>query len=118
LRYIHQSRRILISFGNQRDDRLGREQKRCNRGGVLERRSDHFGRVDHACGDEILVALGLRIETLVVLHLSDAPDDDRAFVTRIRRDPSHRFLDRARDDLDADLFVADDLEVVERLRSP
>jgi hypothetical protein len=45
-------------------------------------------------------------------------DDHRPFVTSIRRDPSHRFLDPTSNDLDADLLVANDLEIRERLRRP
>jgi hypothetical protein len=47
----------------------------------------------------------------VLAHLLHRFGDDSsdAFVTRIRRDPSHRFLDRASNDLDANLLVANDL---------
>src|SRR4051812_24555430 len=60
-----------------------------------------FAGIDDACLDQILVHLGRGVEALVLLHLLDRGDDDRAFGTRVGRDVAHRLLDRTPDDLQA-----------------
>ena len=80
---------------------------------MLQRRADHLGRIDHPSRDEVFVLLGLRVEPLVVLHLLHALHDDRAFVTGVGRNPSHRFFNGPADDVDADLLFARQVELVE-----
>ncbi len=83
--------------------------------GVLQRRADDLRRVDDAGLHQVLVGVGQRVEALVVLHLAHLLHDDRAFVARVGRDPPQRLLDGARDDVDADLLIAAELQVLEHL---
>ena len=105
----------FFSSGISRDERFGREQQRRDRRGVLQRRADDLRRVDDAGLDQVLVGVGQRVEALVVLHLAHLLHDDRAFVAGVGRDPAHRLFDGARDDVDADLLIAAELQV---LRAP
>src|SRR5687767_6848992 len=57
-------RLVLISVGNQGDDRFRGQQKRGNGRGVLECRSDNLGWVDYTGVYQVLVLLRLRIEAL------------------------------------------------------
>src|SRR6187549_3494311 len=66
-----------LAVGDLRDDGLGGEQERGNRRGVLQGGADDLGRVDDAGLHQILVALRLRVEALVALHLFDLLHDDR-----------------------------------------
>src|SRR5262249_40430840 len=65
---------------------------------------------------EVLVRVGERIVAeRVVLRAANLLDDDRAFTTRVLHDHADRFLDRAADDVDADLLVGfAELEGLER----
>ncbi len=85
---------------------------------MLQGGADHFRRIDHACLHQVLVALRQRIEALRGLHVLDALQHDRTFVASVRRDPTQRFLDRARDDPDAHLLIARERQPRDRLRRP
>src|SRR5215207_10121782 len=98
------------------DDRFRREEERGDRRGVLQRRAGHLRRVDDARLDQILVDVrqGVVAE-LVVLARAHLLEDDRALATRVLHDHAERLLDRATDDLHADLLVAvRQLDLVER----
>ncbi len=106
---------FLLLLGDVADERFGRQQQRSDRGGVLERRAHHLGRIDDAGLHQVLVLLGLSIEAGLVVELLDPLHDDRTFVARVGSDPPHRLFDRARDDVEADLLVAFELQAVEHL---
>src|SRR5690606_26497231 len=86
-------------------DGLRREQEAGDGGGVLERRARDLRRVEHAHLQEVAVLLGTGVEpegALAVLHLLD---DDGALHPGVVGDLAHRLLERAADDVDADLLV-------------
>src|SRR4051794_21835753 len=85
---------------------FGGDQQRRNRGCVLDRRTDHLGRVDDALLDEVAVFTGLRVEAVVVrLVLEDLADDDGTVLARVDRDLASRPGQRLANDLDAGLLV-------------
>src|SRR5436190_16787886 len=99
------------------DDRFRREEERGDRRGVLERRARHLRGVDDTRLDQILVRVreGVVAE-LVVLARAHLLEDDGAFAARVLHDHAERLLDRATDDVDADLLVGFlELEALERL---
>ena len=98
---------VRLLLGDVRDQRLGCEQQRRDRTGVLQRCAHDHRRVDDAGLDQVLVLLGLCVEALVlVLGLAYFLNDDGALKPGVLRDPPHRFLERAADDVDADPLVA------------
>src|SRR5688500_13173587 len=98
------------------DDRFRREQEAGDRRGVLERRARHLRRVDDARLHQVLVGVGQGVVTEgIALRGANLLDDDRAFTAGVRDDDADRLLDRATDDLDADLLVGIlELEAFER----
>src|SRR3954449_10169916 len=85
---------------------FGGDQESRNRGCVLDRRTDHLGRVDDALLDEVAVFTGLRVEAVVVrLVLEDLADDDGTVLARVDRDLASRPGQRLANDLDAGLLV-------------
>ena len=95
--------RWLFLLRDLRDQRLGRQQQACDAGGVLHRRSHDFRRVDHACGDQVFVALRLRVEPEGALPLLDPLHDQTssmpAFSAIWRIGPS-----RARETISTPIF--------------
>src|SRR3954454_20313868 len=74
---------LLRHFGHHG---FGGDQERCDRRGVLDRHTNHLGRVDDALGDQIAVFAGLRVEAVgVLLLLQDLAYDHRAVLTRVDR---------------------------------
>ena len=64
------------------------------------------GSMTPAC-DQVLVRVGQRVVAeVLVLRLAHLLDDDRAFAARVLRRSCGRLLERATDDVDADLLVA------------
>jgi hypothetical protein len=73
---------------------------------VLDRRTNHLGRVDDALGDQVAVFAGLRVETIIVLVLlEDLAEDDGAVFARVDRDLAGRRGQRLAHDLDTGLLV-------------
>ena len=70
-----------------------------------------LGRVDDAGLDEVLVRLGLGVEAGLGVHLLHALHDDRALDAGVAGDPPQRLFDGPRDDVDADLLVAAELQL-------
>src|SRR3954449_1080601 len=94
---------LLRQFGHHG---FGGDQESRNRGCVLDRRTDHLGRVDDALLDEVAVFTGLRVEAVVVrLVLEDLADDDGTVLARVDRDLASRPGQRLANDLDAGLLV-------------
>src|SRR6476620_7076469 len=85
---------------------FGGDQESRNRGCILDRHANDFGRVDDALGDQVDVFAGLRVEAVgILIFLEDLADDDRAIFTRVDRDLSGRPGQRLPHDLDAGLLV-------------
>ena len=75
-----------------------------------------FVGVDHASVDEILIRLSLGIEPLAaVFRLPHLLHDDRTLKSGVLRNPPHRLLEGAAEDVDPELLVAVRLEIVKRL---
>ena len=56
--HVSGARRLRVLFGHVGDEGVGGEQEARDRGGVLERRADDLGGIDHAGSDEVLVGVG------------------------------------------------------------
>src|SRR6266700_757764 len=98
------------------DHGFGGDQECRNRCRILDRRTNHLGRVDDALGDQVAVLAGLRVEAVgILVLLEDLADDDGAVLARVDRDLAGRRRQRLADDLDAGLLVvvlgADALEL-------
>src|SRR5688500_327107 len=108
--------RVLLLLGDLRDERLGGQQERRDRRGVLQRAANDLRRVDDAGLHQVLVGLGRRVEALVLLHLADLRHHDGTLGAGVGRDVAHRLFDRALHDLQADQLIALELQLVEHLR--
>src|SRR5687767_7907402 len=97
------ARRRRFLLGLLGDERLGREQERRDRRGVLQRGANDLGRVDHAGGEKVLVLERRGVEAEATLTLLDLADDDRSVDAGVRRDLTERLLERAADDVHAEL---------------
>src|SRR6266700_1537903 len=98
------------------DHGFGGDQECRNRCRILDRRTNHLGRVDDALGDQVAVLAGLRVEAVgILVLLEDLADDDGAVLARVDRDLAGRRRQRLAHDLDAGLLVvvlgADALEL-------
>ena len=94
---------LLRHFGNHG---FGGDQERRDGRCVLDRHTNHLGRVDDALGDQVDVFTGLQVETVsVLILLEDLADDHRAIFTCIDRDLAGRMGQRLAHDLDAGLLV-------------
>src|SRR5437879_8522621 len=100
----HAAARVLLRhFGHHG---FGGDQKRRNRGRVLDRHANHLGRVDDALGDQVAVLAGLRVEAVgVLILLKDLADDHGTVFTGVDRDLAGRRGQRLAHDLDAGLLV-------------
>src|SRR5438105_1641227 len=96
------------------DHRLGGQHQRGDRRGVLQGRTRHLGRVDHARREQVLVISGRGVEAVTALALADLVDDDRALPAAVLRDPAGRLLERPSDDVHAELLAGFHLEGLER----
>src|SRR6266702_6295539 len=94
---------LLRHFGHHS---FGGDQERCDRRRVLDRHSNHLGRIDDALGNQVAVFAGLRVEAVRVLILfEDLADDDRAVLARVDCDLAGRVGQRLAHDLDPGLLV-------------
>src|SRR5215216_3919083 len=94
---------LLRQFG---DHGFGGDQESRDRGRVLDRRTNHLGRVDDALGDQVAVFAGLRVEAVIVLLLlEDLADDDGTVFACVDRDLASGPGKRLAHDLDAGLLV-------------
>src|ERR1700730_13396746 len=94
---------LLRQFGHHG---FGGDQKSRNRGCVLDRRTNHLGRVDDALLDEVAIFAGLRVKAPIVgLVLEDLADDDGAVLACVDRDLARRPGQCLAHDLDAGLLV-------------
>src|SRR5262249_22170830 len=109
---------LLLLLGPLGHQRLSGEHQRGHRRRVLERGADDLGRVDDTGVDEILVGVGRGVVAERALALADLVDDDRAFDAAVLRDPAHRLLERAPDDVHAELLLVVELEALERALGP
>src|SRR5687768_7353206 len=88
------------------DQRFRREQEARDRRRILQRRAGNLRRIDDTGRHEILIRVGQRVVAeLVVLRRTNLLDHDRAFSAGVVRDHAHRLLERATDDVDADLLI-------------
>src|SRR3954447_23724830 len=108
------SRHRVLLLRNVRDERLGRQDHRRDRGRVLERRTGDLGRVDDALVEHVPVLALEGIEALALRQALDLLDDDLAGLAGVVRDLASRSLERLADDLDADLGITLELDLVER----
>src|SRR2546422_2269604 len=110
----------LLLFLLLHHDALGREHQCGDGRGVLQRGTGDLGGVDDARRDQVLELVGLGVvPEVLVLRLLHLPDHDGCLGARILDDHPHRLLERAADDVDADLLVViGPLHLVERLLAP
>src|SRR5262249_42898495 len=92
------------------DDRLGGEHHAGHTGGVLERRADDLRGVDDAGLHQILEGVGRGVEAEAVLASADLLHDDGALGPGVLRDLTERLLERAENELHAELLVTRHLE--------
>src|SRR5437762_3513089 len=98
--------RLGLVFLDLADDRVGREQERGDRRGVLQRRALDLGRDEDAHLEHVAVLVGQGVVAeVVLLRLLDLLRDDGAVDAGVLGDLLERALDGAADDLDADLLV-------------
>src|SRR5260370_17834380 len=94
---------LLRHFGHHG---FGGDQERRNGRRILDRHTNHLGRVDDALRDQVDVFAGLRVEPVgVLVLLEDLADDHRAVFAGIDSDLAGWPGQRLTDDLDAGLLV-------------
>src|SRR5450631_505490 len=94
---------LLRQFGHHG---FGGDQQSRDRSRVLDRYTNHLGRVDDALGDQVDVFAGLGVEAVgVLILLKDLADDDGAVLARVDRNLARRPGERLAHDLDAGLLV-------------
>src|SRR6266849_2787068 len=94
---------LLRNFGHHG---FGGDQQRRDRGRVLDRHTNHLGRIDDALRDQVDVFAGLRVEAIgVLILLEDLADDDGTVFARVDRDLAGWIRQRLTDDIDAGLLV-------------
>src|SRR5947208_10149476 len=96
---------LLRHFGHHgfRGDQESRDG-RC----VLDRHTNHLGRIDDALGDQVDVFAGLRVEAVgILILLEDLADDHRTVFASIDGDLAGWIRQRLADDFDAGVLVAD-----------
>src|SRR5260370_13052174 len=99
----HAAARVLLHFGHHG---FGGDQKRRDRGCVLDRHAHDLGRVDDALRDQVDVFAGLRVEAVgVLILLEDLADDDGTVLARVDRDLAGWIGQGLAHDLDAGLLV-------------
>src|SRR3989344_5314421 len=99
-------RRGLLLLRQLRDERLGGDQQRRDRRGILQRGAYALGGIDHPRLDEILILAGGGIEApVVIVALEELADDPRAVLAGIVGDLARRGAECAADDVDARLLV-------------
>src|SRR5438093_1414668 len=94
---------LLRHFGHHgfRGDQESRDG-RC----VLDRHTNHLGRVDDALGDQVAVFAGLRVEAVgILILLEDLADDHRTVFASIDGDLAGWIRQRLADDFNAGLLV-------------
>src|SRR5690606_30675635 len=95
-------RRRGIFRGNVGDHRLGGDQKRSDRAGILQGGPHDLGGIDDAGRDHVDIGFGLGIKALVgVLAVGELADHDRAFDACILGDLPDRCLERPPHDRNA-----------------
>src|ERR1700733_9838977 len=94
------------SFGGEHEARDG--------SGVLQSETGYFGRVNHACLDQVAVFAGVRVVAeVLVLGFADFAQNDGTFVAGIVDDLAERLFKGALHDVDADGIVIMQLELIE-----
>src|SRR3977135_3861003 len=102
-RHAGASGALLRQFGHHG---FGGDQKRRDRRSVLDRHTNHLGRVDDALGDQVAILAGLGVEAVgILLLLKDLADDHRAIFAGIDGNLAGRRGQRLTHDLDAGLLV-------------
>src|SRR6266699_1515970 len=96
----------LVLLRHFRHHGFGGDQQRGNGSRVLNRNTNHLGRVDDALGDQVDVFAGLGVETVgILVLLEDLADDHRTIFTCVDHDLAARRGQRLTHDLDAGLLV-------------
>ena len=101
-----------------RDQRLGRQDHRRDRGRVLEGGPRHLAGVHDPLLEHVAVLAAERVVAVADLGLADLVDDDLAGLPGVVGDLAGRGLEGLADDVDADLGVTLELERVERRDGP
>src|SRR6266403_237076 len=102
-RHAGASGALLRQFGHHG---VGGDQKLRDRRSVLDRHTNHLGRVDDALRDQVAILAGLGVEAVgILLLLEDLADDHRAIFAGIDGDLAGRRGQRLTHDLDAGLLV-------------
>src|SRR6266568_2385340 len=88
------------------DHRLGGDKKARHRRRALQRQAHDLGRVDDARLDHVDIGAALRVIAVIGVALfQELADDNRAVGASILENLPHRRMQRAADDVDADLLV-------------
>src|SRR5262249_13738169 len=106
-----------LLLGSLGDHRLCSDQQASNRGRILQRRTDHLGRINNPVRHKVLKLAGLRVEAesvgVVVLNLADYHG---AVFASVDRNLSRRPRERLFDHLDAvPLVFVFALQLLQRL---
>ncbi len=107
----HAGTGLLGLVGN---DRLGGEEERRDRGGVLQRRPGHLDRVDDASGDQVDVLTRSSVETVGLVEPADLLSHDATLETCVDRDLLERGLGRDAHDVGTGRLVTFEVERLER----
>src|SRR5947208_2411858 len=109
--------RRFSGVGHVRDDRLGREQQRRDRGRILQRDTLDLGGVDDSRLHHVDVLVGLGVEAARDRdHAPDFLDDHGGLEPGVLHDHPDGFLEGTPHDHDSGALVARELEAVEGLR--
>src|SRR5271163_255863 len=108
------ARRGLLVLRPLRNEALRRQHQRRNARRVLKRGTHHLDGVNNPHLQQVPILVTLRVVPEVVFALADLVDDDRALETGVLHDLTKGLLERAADDLDAELLLFVHLETIER----
>ena len=90
-----------LVFHDVSHSRLGGNEQTCNRSGILQRRADHLGRIDHASRDEVFVNLGLGVEAkILIIAVDQLARNDCTIMAGILSDLTQRRLKGLANDVD------------------
>ena len=107
---------LLLGLGDLGDQRLGREKERGDAGGILKCGPHNLCRIDDAGGNKVTVNLLVGIVAVVLpLHVADTVDHHRAVDAGVGGDRFERIAEGVFHDRSAELLIAFEIELLDRL---